>query len=152
MKKVHASSNNHLLVAVPGNFLRLMVARHRGGVSRNTFDDPETPSKPLRYVAGFHGRRLVRITLRHTPGPRQPSKGAFCGPQKDRAATGSSLQIGPVLQLDDAGDKAGAVDAWMRAVGGQSYRAALDRALPGAFDQAVADTDTFFGQELPAVR
>jgi pimeloyl-ACP methyl ester carboxylesterase len=74
------------------------------------------------------------------------------GPQKDSAATGSSLQIGPVLQLYDAGDKAGAVDAWMRAVGGQSYRAALDRALPDAFDQAVADADTFFGQELPAVR
>jgi pimeloyl-ACP methyl ester carboxylesterase len=74
------------------------------------------------------------------------------GPQKDSAAIGSTFQIGPVLQLYSAGDKAGAVDAWMRGVGGQSYRAALDRALPGAFDQAVADADTFFGQELPAVR
>jgi len=74
------------------------------------------------------------------------------GPQKDSAAIGSSFQIGPVLQLYAAGDKAGAVDAWMRGVGGQNYRAALDRALPGAFDQAVADADTFFGQELPAVR
>jgi len=74
------------------------------------------------------------------------------GPQKDSAAIGSTFQIGPVLQIYSAGDKAGAVDAWMRGVGGQSYRAALDRALPGAFDQAVADADTFFGQELPAVR
>src|SRR5215813_6395391 len=74
------------------------------------------------------------------------------GPQNDSAAIGSALQLGPVLQLYGAGDKAGAVDAWMRGVGGQSYRAALDRALPGAFDQAVADADTFFGQELPAVR
>ena len=31
-------------------------------------------------------------------------------------------------------------------------RGALERALPGAFEQAVADADTFFGQELPAVQ
>ena len=28
----------------------------------------------------------------------------------------------------------------------------MDRALPGAFDQHVADADTFFGQELPALQ
>jgi 3-oxoadipate enol-lactonase len=28
----------------------------------------------------------------------------------------------------------------------------LERALPGAFEQGVADADTFFTQELPAVR
>jgi pimeloyl-ACP methyl ester carboxylesterase len=73
--------------------------------------------------------------------------------QKGSAAIRASFQIAPVLQLYGVGDKAGAVDAWMRGVGGPSYRAALDRTLPpGAFDQAVADADTFFGQELPAVR
>lgn len=51
-----------------------------------------------------------------------------------------------------AGDTAGAVDAWMRGVCGAGYREVLDQALPGAFDQAVADADTFFGQELPALR
>ena len=39
----------------------------------------------------------------------------------------------------------------MRGVCGPDYRAALEQALPGAVDQAVADADTFFGQELPAV-
>ena len=39
----------------------------------------------------------------------------------------------------------------MRGVCGAGYRAPLERALPLAFDQAVADADTFFGQELPAV-
>jgi pimeloyl-ACP methyl ester carboxylesterase len=39
----------------------------------------------------------------------------------------------------------------MRGVCGPDYRAALEQALPDAFDQAVADADTFFGQELPAV-
>ena len=49
------------------------------------------------------------------------------------------------------GDKAGAVDVWMRGVCGPGYREPLERALPGAIEQAVADADTFFGQELPAV-
>ena len=40
----------------------------------------------------------------------------------------------------------------MRGVCGPAYRGVLDRALPGAFDQAVADADTFFGSELPALR
>lgn len=32
----------------------------------------------------------------------------------------------------------------------QRYRGALDRGLPGAFEQAVADADAFFAQEIPA--
>jgi pimeloyl-ACP methyl ester carboxylesterase len=51
-----------------------------------------------------------------------------------------------------AGDKAGAVDTWMRGVCGPDYREPLERVLPGAFEQAVTDADTFFAQELPAVR
>lgn len=51
-----------------------------------------------------------------------------------------------------SGDKAGAVDTWMRGVCGPTYREVMEKVLPGAFDQAVADVDTFFAQELPAVR
>jgi 3-oxoadipate enol-lactonase len=50
-----------------------------------------------------------------------------------------------------AGDKKTAVDIWMRGVCGADYRAVLERVLPGAVDQAVADADTFFDQELPAL-
>jgi pimeloyl-ACP methyl ester carboxylesterase len=56
------------------------------------------------------------------------------------------------MERYQAGDTAGAVDTWMRGVCGAGYREVLDQALPGAFDQAVADAATFFGQELPAVR
>jgi pimeloyl-ACP methyl ester carboxylesterase len=59
--------------------------------------------------------------------------------------------VEPALERHGTGDKAGAVDTWMRGVCGPNYRAVLEQALPGAFDQAVADADTFFGQELPAV-
>jgi pimeloyl-ACP methyl ester carboxylesterase len=49
------------------------------------------------------------------------------------------------------GDKAGAVDGFMRMVAGPTYRAAFERALPGAFERGLADAQTFFGQELPAL-
>jgi len=54
-----------------------------------------------------------------------------------------------------AGDRAGAVDAFMCGVCGPAYREPLDRALPaGAFEQAVLDADTFFAPsgEQVAVR
>jgi pimeloyl-ACP methyl ester carboxylesterase len=59
--------------------------------------------------------------------------------------------VEPALQRFRAGDKPRAVDTWMRGVCGPDYRAALEQAIPGAVDQAVADADMFFGQELPAV-
>lgn len=59
--------------------------------------------------------------------------------------------VEPSLERYRAGDMEGAVDVWMRGVCGAGYREPLQRALPEAFAQAVADADTFFGQELPAV-
>jgi pimeloyl-ACP methyl ester carboxylesterase len=59
---------------------------------------------------------------------------------------------GEAMRHFHAGDAASAVDIWMRGVAGAGYRAVLDRVLPGAFEQAVRDAYTFFGQELPAVR
>ena len=59
---------------------------------------------------------------------------------------------GQAIQQYRAGDSATAVDTWLRGVAGPDYRGTLDRVLPGAFEQAVADASTFFGQELPAVR
>ncbi len=59
--------------------------------------------------------------------------------------------LGPALEHYRSGDKAGAVDTFMRGVAGPTYRSTLEQVLPGAFEQAVADAETFFGQELPAV-
>ena len=56
------------------------------------------------------------------------------------------------LQRYRAGDTAAAVDIFFRGVFGPGYRAALDHGLPGAFDQAVTDADTFYTQEIPALR
>ncbi len=60
--------------------------------------------------------------------------------------------MAPVGQAYQQGNKAGAIDAFMRLVAGPDYRTWLDRILPGAFDQAVADADTFFKTELPAAQ
>lgn len=60
--------------------------------------------------------------------------------------------VASALEHYRAGNKAEAVDTFMRGVCGPDYRPALERAVPGAFEQAVADADTFFGQELPALQ
>jgi pimeloyl-ACP methyl ester carboxylesterase len=60
--------------------------------------------------------------------------------------------MGPVFQMYEAGNKTGAIDGFLQAVVGSEYRSVLDRVLPGAFAQAVADADTFFRIELPALQ
>jgi pimeloyl-ACP methyl ester carboxylesterase len=60
--------------------------------------------------------------------------------------------VGTAVQLYRASDKAGAIDTFLQGVCGPGYRAVLDQVLPGAFDQHVADAETFFGQELPALQ
>jgi pimeloyl-ACP methyl ester carboxylesterase len=59
--------------------------------------------------------------------------------------------MGPIMQRYEAGDKMGAVDDFLQTVVGPEYRSVLDRVLPGAFAQTVADADTFFRIELPAL-
>jgi pimeloyl-ACP methyl ester carboxylesterase len=58
----------------------------------------------------------------------------------------------PVFEAYRAGDKARAIDGFMRFVSGPGYRVLLEHVLPGAFEQAVVDADTFFGQELPSLQ
>jgi pimeloyl-ACP methyl ester carboxylesterase len=55
--------------------------------------------------------------------------------------------------LYERGDKVGATDAFLTAVVGAAYRQSLEQFLPpGAFELAVADLDTFFQVELPALQ
>jgi pimeloyl-ACP methyl ester carboxylesterase len=72
-------------------------------------------------------------------------------PVPSRAAWGKSVAV-PAVEAYRAGDRATAVDLWMRGVAGEGWREPMDRALPGAFEQALADAPTFFEQELPAVQ
>jgi pimeloyl-ACP methyl ester carboxylesterase len=60
--------------------------------------------------------------------------------------------MSPVLQMYEVGNKTGTVDGFLQTVVGPEYRSVLDRMPPGAFAQAVADADTFFRIELPALQ
>ena len=63
-------------------------------------------------------------------------------------------QAGPVFEAYGSGDHAGALALFMSAVSGldwPSCRVVLEERVPGAVAQAVADADTFFGVELPAL-
>jgi pimeloyl-ACP methyl ester carboxylesterase len=61
--------------------------------------------------------------------------------------------LGPSFQRYGGGDKAGAVDSFMRGVCGPSSWEAGKHALPeGALDQATVDADTFFGVEAPSTQ
>jgi|KBSSwiStaDraftv2_1062776.scaffolds.fasta_scaffold215237_2 pimeloyl-ACP methyl ester carboxylesterase len=58
----------------------------------------------------------------------------------------------PLLEQYGAGNKESAVDGFLRWAIGPDYRGWLDRLIPGAFQQVVADADTFFAVELPSVQ
>ncbi len=58
----------------------------------------------------------------------------------------------PMLEQYGAGNMEGAADTFLRWAIGPEYRAWLDRLIPGAFQQVVADADTFFRVELPSVQ
>jgi pimeloyl-ACP methyl ester carboxylesterase len=73
-------------------------------------------------------------------------------PETDTQADFVRDYVGPAVARYRAGDTPAAVDTWCRGVFGPDYRPALERGLPGAFAQALADADAFFGQELPAVQ
>jgi pimeloyl-ACP methyl ester carboxylesterase len=62
----------------------------------------------------------------------------------------ASLQ--PVVEAYHAGAKAEAVDRFLRHVCGDGYRAVLERAISGAFAEALDEADQFFQAEIPAVQ
>jgi pimeloyl-ACP methyl ester carboxylesterase len=67
-------------------------------------------------------------------------------------AVPSPPQVREAVELYRAGRKERAIDVFLRGTCGEGYRAALDRAVPGAFAQAVDGADRFFGEELPGLR
>jgi pimeloyl-ACP methyl ester carboxylesterase len=63
-------------------------------------------------------------------------------------------QAGPAFEAYASGDHARALAMFMTVVSGLDWptcRALLEDRTPGAVAQAVADADTFFGVELPAL-
>ncbi len=58
----------------------------------------------------------------------------------------------PVITAYKSGDTAAAVDLFLSHVGGDRYREDLDRVVPDAFSEAIAEADLFFQAEMAAVQ
>ena len=61
-------------------------------------------------------------------------------------------EMARILEMYGAGDKEGAVRAFLQLVGRSNSDEIIDGAVPGGMDQAIADADTFFQLELPALQ
>jgi pimeloyl-ACP methyl ester carboxylesterase len=72
-------------------------------------------------------------------------------PAGDGAPPGQPQFLQEASDLLAAGGADLAVDAFMRNVCGPEYRAVVERVLLGALEQAVADADGLFHQEIPAL-
>jgi pimeloyl-ACP methyl ester carboxylesterase len=68
------------------------------------------------------------------------------------AAATSRAFVGAAMQRYRGGDRSGAIDTFLRGVCGPDYADTLNRVLPHGFDQYVADAETFFEQEMPALQ
>jgi pimeloyl-ACP methyl ester carboxylesterase len=55
-----------------------------------------------------------------------------------------------IMQMCEEGNKAKAVETFVQGVAGPEFRRILDAVLPGCYEQAVNDADTFFRVELPS--
>ena len=67
------------------------------------------------------------------------------------AAQTFANDVEPVVARYQAGEKAAAVDAFMRLVCGADYRAFVDATIPDAMDTAFRDADSLFVLDLPAI-
>jgi pimeloyl-ACP methyl ester carboxylesterase len=67
-------------------------------------------------------------------------------------AVASPPDVSRALELYRGGDLMGAVETFLRATCGPDARSVVEKVIPGALQRALADAETFFGHELPALR
>ncbi len=108
---------------------------------------------PVAHVVGHSYGCLVGLQLAlATPGRvasvalLEPAARGISSAEQVRAA------LQPVFAAYRSGDAAGAVDLFLCHVCGDGYRPTLERAVPGAFDEALAEADLFFQAEMSAVQ
>lgn len=110
---------------------------------------------PRAHVAG-HSYGAITALQMALDTPEQIQSLALLEPVVlDAIPSGPSFGEGvaAIQEIYERGDKAGAADAFLRAVVGDDYRQIVDQVMPaGAFELAVADLDTFFQVEMPALQ
>jgi pimeloyl-ACP methyl ester carboxylesterase len=108
------------------------------------------------HVVGHSSSAAIGLQLA-LDSPKSVQSLALLEPARPAPATAAQENfvrdvVEPTILRYRAGDKEGAVDAWCVGVFGPGYRRPLDRAIPSAFERAVADADAFFTSELPALQ
>lgn len=110
---------------------------------------------PRAHVAGHSYGAVTTLQLALDAPEIVQSLALLEPPLLDAIPSGPTFAAGiePLVSMYAQGDKVGALDGFLTAVVGPAYREVMDRFLPpGAFDLAIADLDTFFQVELPALQ
>jgi pimeloyl-ACP methyl ester carboxylesterase len=108
---------------------------------------------PRAHIVGHSYGALVALQLA-MDAPERVGSVALLEPAARGIASSAQVAaaLEPVVAAYRSGDTGGAVDAFLRHVGGDGYRAVLDRVVPEASGDALAEADLFFQVEMPAVR
>ena len=108
---------------------------------------------PSAHVAGHSSGGVIALRLA-LDAPQVVHSLILLEPALLDVPSGSLMMeaLGPVSEQYAAGNKESAADSFLRWAIGQDYRSWLDRQIPGAFQQLVADADTLFSVELPSLQ
>ena len=108
---------------------------------------------PAAHVVGHSYGALVALQLA-VDAPDRVGSVALLEPaaRAIRSSEADVAALQPVIATYRSGDRAGAVDGFLRHVCGDGYRETLERVIPDAFAVALAEADLFFEAEMPAVQ
>ncbi len=139
----------HLRESDAGGFRPLTVAED-AAICARLMDHVDWPTA---HIVGHSYGALVALQLA-MDAPERVDSVALLEPAARGVSSSAQVvaALQPIITAYRSGDKAEAVDRFLRHVCGDGYRAILDQAIPQAFGEAVAESDLFFQAEMPAVQ
>src|SRR5262245_45513335 len=108
---------------------------------------------PAAHLVGHSYGALVALQLA-VDAPERVGSVALLEPAARAISSSEAVAapLQPVIAAYRSGDHASAVDSFLRQVCGDGYRETLEKVIPDAFAEALAEADLFFQAEMPAVQ